>query len=139
MRVPFTLSFNRQAYLVDGRQKFWGGMALSVQDGGKGLIAAHRQALQEAAIQTWFDTKAVELLLEEETGGIRGLVAERDGGQIIVMAPAVILATGGYEANPELRKEHLGTPWLNAKVSLRFNLEPIIGTRRRHRISNTSG
>ena len=24
--VRFTLSFNRQAYVVDGRQKFWGGM-----------------------------------------------------------------------------------------------------------------
>jgi succinate dehydrogenase/fumarate reductase flavoprotein subunit len=26
--VQFTLSFNRQAYEVDGRQKFWGGMVL---------------------------------------------------------------------------------------------------------------
>ncbi|THH03008.1 hypothetical protein EW146_g10521, partial [Bondarzewia mesenterica] len=40
--IPFTLAFNRQAYEVDGRQKFWGGLALSTEDGGKGLIRAHQ-------------------------------------------------------------------------------------------------
>lgn len=30
--VPFTLAFNRQAYEVDGRQKFWGGLVLSVEN-----------------------------------------------------------------------------------------------------------
>lgn len=33
--IQFTLAFNRQAYEVGGRQKFWGGMVLSVKDGGK--------------------------------------------------------------------------------------------------------
>lgn len=29
--VQFTLSFNRQAYVVDGRQKFWGGMVWTLR------------------------------------------------------------------------------------------------------------
>lgn len=29
--IQFRLSFNRQAYKVDGRYKFWGGMVLSVK------------------------------------------------------------------------------------------------------------
>ena len=46
VNMPFTLSFNRQAYLVNGRQKFWGGMVLSTEDGGKGVIRAHQLALE---------------------------------------------------------------------------------------------
>ena len=39
--IRFVLSFHRQAYEIDGRFKFWGGMVLAVQDGGKGLIQQH--------------------------------------------------------------------------------------------------
>ena len=46
VKVPFVLSFHRQAYLIDGRQKFWGGMVLAVEGGGKGLVAAHHRALK---------------------------------------------------------------------------------------------
>lgn len=47
--VRFQLSFNRQAYHVNGRYKFWGGMALKTQDGGKGLIDDHRKAAKGMA------------------------------------------------------------------------------------------
>jgi len=36
VKIPLILSFHRQAYLVSGRQKFWGGMVLAVEGGGKG-------------------------------------------------------------------------------------------------------
>ena len=42
--VRFQLSFNRQAYKVDGRFKFWGGLSLKTQDGGKGLVEDHKAA-----------------------------------------------------------------------------------------------
>lgn len=114
VEVPFTLAFNRQAYLVDGRQKFWGGMALSVQDGGKGLIAAHRRALQRAGVETWFDTAAVELL--QESDAISGLTVKKEGRTLSIKTPAVVLATGGYEASPKMRQEFLGEQWERAKV-----------------------
>ncbi|KAJ3554864.1 hypothetical protein NM688_g2891 [Phlebia brevispora] len=114
--VHFTLAFNRQAYLVDGIQKFWGGMALSVQDGGKGLIAAHRRTLQRAGVETWFDTAATKLLLEE--GAICGLLVQKEGALVQIVSSAVILASGGYEANPQLRREHLGIHWEKAKASI---------------------
>lgn len=120
VHVPFTLSFNRQAYLVNGRQKFWGGMALSTQDGGKGLIAAHRKALQDAGVQVWFDTPAVELILED--GAIAGVVTRKAGELLKLTAPAVVLATGGYEASGELRMKYLGEQWVRAKASNRLCL-----------------
>lgn len=113
--VPFTLSFNRQAYVVGGRQKFWGGMALSVVDGGKGLIKSHRTALHRVGVETWFETAAVQLL--QENGAISGVMVQRRGQTLHIRARAAILACGGYEASAELRREHLGAQWDNAKAS----------------------
>ena len=112
--VPFTFSFNRQAYLVNGRQKFWGGLVLSVADGGKGLIAAHQRALKEAGIETWFDSPAVELI--SEGGKVAGLIVERAGARVTLRAPAVILACGGFESSIALREKHMSEDWKYAKV-----------------------
>jgi succinate dehydrogenase/fumarate reductase flavoprotein subunit len=113
--VPFMLSFNRQAYKVDGRQKFWGGMALSTRDGGKGLIAAHRAALQRAGVVTWFEVPARELICKDSA--VVGVIVEREGKREEVCATTVVLAAGGYESNAALRKQHLGDGWENARVS----------------------
>lgn len=114
--VPFMLSFNRQAYEVDGRQKFWGGMALSVEDGGKGLMAAHQRAQRKADIKVWYDCPAVELIVEE--GRVRGLVVESDSRRVRLEAPAVVLACGGFESSSDMRVKYLGPSWGRAKVSV---------------------
>ncbi|KAI0647696.1 FAD/NAD-P-binding domain-containing protein [Trametes meyenii] len=114
VKVPFILSFHRQAYLVNGRQVFWGGLVLSVEDGGKGLIAAHRAALAAAGVETWFNTAAVELLVDGEV--VVGVAVDREGTRLELRAPAVILACGGFEANKDLRGKHLGADWERAKV-----------------------
>ncbi|KAF9468609.1 FAD binding domain-containing protein [Collybia nuda] len=112
--VPFTLSFNRQAYEVDGKQKFWGGLVISVQDGGKGLIAAHQQALKKAGVSIWFDAPALSLVVKD--GAITGIIVRKDGQDLELKAPSVILAAGGFEANMNLRTKHLGTGWERARV-----------------------
>ncbi|KAI0081605.1 FAD/NAD-P-binding domain-containing protein [Panus rudis PR-1116 ss-1] len=114
VKMPFTFSFNRQAYLVDGRQKFWGGMVLSVQDGGKGVIAAHQKALKDAGVEVWFETAAEELVLED--GAIAGVIVRSNDKLLRLNSPSVILACGGYEANRNLRAKHLGPEWERAKV-----------------------
>jgi succinate dehydrogenase/fumarate reductase flavoprotein subunit len=112
--VPFTLSFNRQAYEVNGRHKFWGGMVLSVEEGGKGLITAHQRALKRAGVETWFDTPAISLVAKD--GAIRGLVVRKDGQELELTTSSVILAAGGFEANASLRAKHLGSGWELARV-----------------------
>lgn len=116
VKIPFTFSFNRQAYLVNGRHKFWGGMVLSTLDGGKGVIRSHREALKEAGVLTWFDTPAVQLLLENQE--IVGLTVRREGRLLTLKASSVILACGGYEASKGLRSKYLGEGWDRAKVCL---------------------
>ncbi|RDX50218.1 FAD/NAD(P)-binding domain-containing protein [Lentinus brumalis] len=114
VNVPFILAFHRQAYLVNGRQAFWGGLALSVEDGGKGLIAADRAALDAVGVETWFDTAAVELVADGDT--VVGLQVSRDGESITLRSAAVVLACGGFEASRDLRSQYLGPGWGRAKV-----------------------
>lgn len=112
--VPFCLSFNRQAYEVGGRQKFWGGVALSVENGGKGLIEAHQRALAKAGVISWFETPVTSIIMQD--GAVCGVRLLKDGNAMEVKARNVILAAGGFEANAELRALYLGRGWEKAKV-----------------------
>ncbi|KAJ7505450.1 hypothetical protein B0H11DRAFT_2340336 [Mycena galericulata] len=114
--LPFMFAFHRQAYTVGGRQKFWGGMVLCTEDGGKGLIAAHHRALAKAKVGVWFNCPAVEITMEN--GAVSGVVVEKDGEKVHLRAPAVVLAAGGFESNPLLRAKHLGPGWERAIVNL---------------------
>lgn len=113
--IPFLFSFHRQAYEVDGLFKFWGGMVLSVQDGGKGLIAAHQSALKAAGVQTWFNTPAISLCTEN--GAVTGVVLHKEGEEITLRSAAVVLAAGGFEADSGMRQKHLGPGWEQVRVS----------------------
>lgn len=89
-------------------------MVLSVEEGGKGLIAAHQRALKKVGVETWFDTPALSLVAND--GAICGLVVRKDGQELELRSRSVILAAGGFEANAALRTKHLGPGWEFARV-----------------------
>jgi tricarballylate dehydrogenase len=77
--------------------------------------------------KTWFELAAgrkIELrygtaatqLRQDHRGRISGVVTESPAGVQVLGAKAVILACGGFEANPEWRARYLGRPWDQAKV-----------------------
>ena len=117
VEIPFILAFHRQAYDVSGGQKFWGGLALSVEDGGKGLIRADLRALQKRGIELWFSTPAVQLITAGSA--VIGVVVRKRGEEVLLTTSAVILACGGYESSRELRMKHLGPDWKHARVGIR--------------------
>jgi precorrin 3B synthase CobZ len=115
--IRFQLSFNRQAYRVNDRWKFWGGLCLKTQDGGKGLIADHIAAAKRHGIDIQYSTAATEILTDEKTGMVTGVAVEKNGEEKnVVRCKAVIMAAGGFEANEQMRREHLGEGWQNAHV-----------------------
>ncbi|KAL4777589.1 FAD binding domain-containing protein [Aspergillus nidulans var. acristatus] len=122
--VRFQLSFNRQAYEIDGRFKFWGGMCLKTQYGGKGLIEDERRAAEKLGVEILFDTTAKRLILDPSTGGIRSVIVQNTStskssgstpglelGEREILTKSVILAAGGFEANPRMRAQFLGPGW----------------------------
>lgn len=109
--VRFELAYHRQAYEMDGRQRFWGNLVLTTVGGGKGLTADHQAAASRAGIEVRYDTP-VEGLLSGEAGRIIGVVC-RDGP---LHASAVVLASGGFEADAQRRASFLGPEWEFAKV-----------------------
>lgn len=114
--VRFQLSFNRQAYHVGGRYKFWGGLCLKTQDGGKGLVADLQAAAQRQGIRLQYSTAAKRIVRDAHSGAVTGVVVEKDGREEVLACQAVIMAAGGFEASPRLRAQYLGPGWDLAHV-----------------------
>lgn len=102
--VDWWLSFKRQAYEVDGRWSFWGGLHLTVPDGGKGLIKALLSAVKKHGCEIAYETD-VKKLLTTEQGNVRGVVVKKGGELHEIQARTVILCAGGFEASPAMRKK----------------------------------
>jgi succinate dehydrogenase/fumarate reductase flavoprotein subunit len=99
--VRFQLSFNRQAYKIDGRFKFWGGMCLKTEDGGKGLIVDHQRAAKRLGVTVLYSTAAKKILLDPKSGAFRSLfAADKEGNSLLINAKAVILAGKCYYSRP---------------------------------------
>ena len=110
--VKFQLSFNRQAYEINGRQKFWGGMVLSVVDGGKGLTQQHQANCARKGVQVRYESPVVDVL-STPSNEVYGVTVRRSNGSTydVYAKGGVVLAAGGFEANPKMRAQHLGPGW----------------------------
>jgi tricarballylate dehydrogenase len=118
--VRFQASYGRQAFKVDGRFKFWGGLALEAWGGGPGLVEGEHQVAERAGIPIFYDTPALSLLHDDS--GVAGVRARHQGKTVDIRAKAVILACGGFESNAEMRARYLGVNWDLAKVrGTRYN------------------
>ncbi len=123
--VRFTAAWGRQAFNVGGRFKFWGGLTVEAVGGGPGLLEALTQAAKKNGIEIWYQARAVSLVADDD--GIQGVVVKHKGRTGTVKAKAVVLAAGGFQANPEWRTRYLGPGWELAKVrGTRFNTGDVI-------------
>lgn len=119
--VRFQPSYRRQAFEIDGRFQFWGGLVLEVNGGGPGLIERLSTAAERQGIEMAYGHQGVALLYEE--GHVQGVRVRAEGRLKDVPAKAVVLACGGFEANREWRTRYLGPGWDLAKVrGSRFNV-----------------
>ena len=118
--VRFLPIYGRQAFKVDGRFKFWGGLTVETNGGGPGLVESLFHAAEAAGIEVWYEARALSLVADDD--GIHGVRVRRHGRTEEVSADGVILAAGGFEANTEWRARYLGRGWDLAKVrGSRFN------------------
>jgi tricarballylate dehydrogenase len=114
--IPLRLMYDRQSYTVEGRHVFWGGLHVGTVDGGRGLIEHQRRAAAEAGIELHSGHAVTGLIRHRDAvAGVRCRAgsAERE---LEIGAPAVVIAAGGFEADPRLRAVYLGPNWDVAKV-----------------------
>ena len=123
--VRFTAAWGRQAFNVDGKFKFWGGLTVEAVGGGPGLVDSLTSSARKNGIDVWYRARAVALLADDD--GVKGVRVRREGKTQDVGAKAVVLAGGGFQANPEWRARYLGPGWELAKVrGTRFNTGDVI-------------
>jgi tricarballylate dehydrogenase len=118
--IRFSLMYGRQAFEVDGRFSFFGGLAVEAWGGGpeysRGLFAA----AERAGIDIRYGTRALELVQDDDA--VCGVVVRNGHGRETLPAGAVVLAAGGFQSNTEWRAKYLGQGWDLANVrGTRFN------------------
>jgi tricarballylate dehydrogenase len=118
--VRFVPRFGRYAFKHEGKFKFFGGTVVEAAGGGRGLVQAEYKAAQKYGVQIRYGAQAVSLV--RERGRIQGVRVVSDGVEEDIHARAVVLASGGFEANREWRTRYLGPGWDMAKVrGTRYN------------------
>src|SRR5215470_14373497 len=118
--IRFIPIYGRQAFKIDGKFKFWGGLTVEAVGGGPGLIKMLTESATKRGIEIRYQTRALGLLYD----GIRvsGVRVRHDGVESELAAKSVVLACGGFESNAEWRTRYLGPGWDLAKVrGTRFN------------------
>lgn len=113
-QIRFVPAYSLQAFQVDGRFKFWGGITLLVSGGGPGLVEALVAACEREGVEIRYGMRAQQLI--EEEGTVKGLVVRSGGKRQEVRCRSVVLASGGFESNAEWRTRCLGPGWELAKV-----------------------
>ncbi len=118
--IRFAPMYGRRGVEVDGRFKFRGGPVLEAWGGGPGLVDAHTKIAGQSGIDIRYGARALDLILDGCV--VTGVRIKHEHKIETVSAKAVVLATGGFQANTEWRTRYLGSGWEMARVrGSRFN------------------
>ena len=118
--IRFAPIYGRQAFKVDGKFKFWGGLTVEAWGGGPGLVAGLTTAARKNGIIVAYEARAAALIADDD--GVKGVRVRHRGKTVDVATKCVVLAAGGFQANAEWRTRYLGPGWELAKVrGTRFN------------------
>jgi len=95
-------------------------MPLEISGGGPGLVQDATATAEKKGVEIFYETRAISLIYDGKC--VSGVHAKCKGELVDFKAKSVVLACGGFEANPEMRTRYLGPGWELAKVrGSRFN------------------
>ncbi|MEK3953993.1 FAD-dependent tricarballylate dehydrogenase TcuA [Psychrobacillus sp. FSL K6-1464] len=108
-QVKWIPIYGRQAFKIDGIFKFWGGMVLEAVGGGKGLVDALHQEAIRLGVRILYNTSGVKLDIANKR--IQGIYIREQKQDAYIQCKSVVLASGGFHANVEMRTKYLGPGW----------------------------
>jgi tricarballylate dehydrogenase len=118
--VRFMPMYKRQSFERDGRVRFWGGLTVEAWGGGPGLVDALTRRVSAVGVRIEYGSRVVALTSRH--GRTSGVVVRTKTDESVRPADAVVLASGGFEANAAWRTRYLGRGWEFARVrGTRFN------------------
>lgn len=115
MKVKWILSTSTHAVKVGGKVRFPSGRVISVNDGGLGLVEILFATAERKSIDILYEAKATGFLTNPK-GTVAGVRVQTRDGVRDISSRTVVMASGGFEANPEMRARYLGTGWDLVKV-----------------------
>ena len=109
-------------YIPNARETgFADGIVLEADDGGPGLVAMETAEAERLGVEIRYESAATDLVLADD-GAVVGVKVRSSDGSYYTESGSVVLASGGFEANPEMRSRYLGPDWNVVKVrGVRFN------------------
>jgi len=113
--VRFIPMFGRQSYKLNGKHHFYGGVNIEAVGGGWGLVDQLLKAAARQRIEIRYATRLTRLL-QDRSGKVDGVAVKGPDGLDELKAKTVVLACGGFEANPEMRVRYLGAGWEHCRV-----------------------
>jgi tricarballylate dehydrogenase len=102
------------------------GVAVRAHHEGIGLSQGLFNLAQQHGVRLLYE-RQVGRILADDSGHVTGVEARGPSGLERYAARAVIVASGGFQANPEMRTAYLGGPWGQVKArGSRFNTGEVI-------------
>lgn len=113
--VRFIPMFGRQSYKVEGKHHFYGGVNIEAVGGGWGLVDSLIKRVEKLGIEIRYAT-GLRSLLQDQKGAVTGVRVMGPDGYADIAGKSVVLACGGFEANPRMRAAYLGPGWESCRV-----------------------
>lgn len=115
--VPFRLNraLGTSKDLATQRISIPRGSVLRADGQGAGLSAALFAACERAGVTVVYDTEAHRIDLDGD-GAVEAVAVRGAAGPRRIACRSLVVASGGYEANPRLRTGYLGREWSNVLV-----------------------
>jgi tricarballylate dehydrogenase len=92
--VRFMPIWGRQAYKIDGKFKFWGGLTVEAWGGGPGLVDALARVARTNGVAIAYGARALSLIADDD--GVKGVRVKHNGKTVEVRAKGIVLAAGGF-------------------------------------------
>ena len=120
-RVRFIPMFGRQSFKVEGKHHFYGGVNIEAVGGGWGLVDQLIKQAERLGVEIRYAT-GLRRLLQDQSGAVTGVHVMGPDGYADIHGRNVVLACGGFQANPEMRVRYYGAGWESCRVrGTRYN------------------